>query len=117
MWRKRLSTLLKTMVNNILGKMEDPRMMLEKIYLEKEEELIEVRKAVAKAIAFETRIENQLNEIKEQSDSTENQEDKTVIDLETQLKAQKLITKDLIEKQSKLEKDIGNFDDRNNFFR
>ena len=113
---QRIATLFKAMVNNILGKMEDPQMLLEQTYQDLQQNLIQVRQAVAQAIATEKQIEQQLQKNKDQAATWQNraamavqqsnddlarqalqrkqQYAQAATDFETQLKAQKEVTRD-----------------------
>lgn len=115
----------KAMVNSLLGKVEDPQMMLEQAYQDLQSNLIQVRQAVAQAIATEKQLEQQLKKNVEQVDvwqtragmavqqgnddlarqalQRKQQYASAVKDLETQLHAQKEITAGLRRRLAELE--------------
>jgi phage shock protein A len=68
----RLANLFKAMVNALMGKMEDPAMMLEQTYQDLQSNLIQVRQAVAQAIATEKQLEQQLQKNKDQAATWQN---------------------------------------------
>lgn len=118
-------TVIKAMVNSLLGKVEDPQMMLEQAYQDLQSNLIQVRQAVAQAIATEKQLEQQLKKNVEQVDvwqtragmavqqgnddlarqalQRKQQYASAVKDLETQLQAQKEITAGLRRRLAELE--------------
>lgn len=125
---QRIATLFKAMVNNILGKMEDPQMLLEQTYQDLQQNLIQVRQAVAQAIATEKQIEQQLQKNKDQAATWQNraamavqqgnddlarqalqrkqQYSQAAADFETQLKAQKEVTASLRQRLTELENEV-----------
>ncbi len=125
---QRIATLFKAMVNNILGKMEDPQMLLEQTYQDLQQNLIQVRQAVAQAIATEKQIEQQLQKNKDQAATWQNraamavqqknddlarqalqrkqQYSQAAADFETQLKAQKETTAGLRQRLTELENEV-----------
>lgn len=125
---QRIATLFKAMVNNILGKMEDPQMLLEQTYQDLQQNLIQVRQAVAQAIATEKQIEQQLQKNKDQAATWQNRASMAVqqnnddlarqalqrkqqyaqaaSDFETQLKAQKQTTAGLRQRLTELENEV-----------
>ena len=118
-------TVFKAMINSLLGKVEDPQMMLEQAYQDLQSNLIQVRQAVAQAIATEKQLEQQLKKNVEQVDvwqtsagmavqqgnddlarqalQRKQQYASAVKDLETQLQAQKEITAGLRRRLAELE--------------
>jgi Phage shock protein A (IM30), suppresses sigma54-dependent transcription len=68
----RLANLVKAMFNALLGRMEDPQIMLEQTYQDLQSNLIQVRQAVAQAIATEKQLEQQLQKNKEQAETWHN---------------------------------------------
>src|SRR3990167_8680548 len=110
----RLAQIIKAAFNAILGKVEDPQMMLEQTYNDLQNNVIQVRQAVAQAIATEKQLEQQLQRNKDQAATWQNraamavqqnnddlarqalqrrqQYAQAAADLETQLKAQKEAT-------------------------
>lgn len=125
---QRLATLVKAMLNTLMGKMEDPEMMLEQTVTELQNNLIQVRQAVAQAIATEKQLETQLNKNKEQASTWHNRATMAVqqgnddlarqalqrkqqfaqaaADLETQLKAQKEATAGLRARLQEMEGEV-----------
>ena len=125
---QRIVTLFKAMVNNVLGKMEDPQMMLEQNYQDLQQNLIQVRQAVAQAIATEKHIEQQLQKNKDQAATWQNraamavqqknddlarqalqrkqQYAQAAADFETQLKSQRQITQGLRQRLTELENEV-----------
>lgn len=69
---ERIAMVFKAMVNALLGKVEDPQMMLEQTYQELQSNLIQVRQAVAQAIATEKQLEQQLQKNKDQAATWQN---------------------------------------------
>jgi phage shock protein A len=69
---ERLANLFKAMVNALMGRMEDPAMMLEQTYQDLQSNLIQVRQAVAQAIATEKQLEQQLQKNKDQAATWQN---------------------------------------------
>lgn len=51
---QRFASLVKALLNSIMGKMEDPEMMLEQTYQELQSNLIQVRQAVAQQLPPKT---------------------------------------------------------------
>ncbi len=122
---QRMFVVFKAMVNSLLGKVEDPQMMLEQAYQDLQSNLIQVRQAVASAIATEKQLEQQLKKNVEQVDvwqtragmavqqgnddlarqalQRKQQYAAAVKDLETQLHAQKEITTGLRRRLAELE--------------
>lgn len=125
---QRIATLFKAMVNNVLGKMEDPQLMLEQTYQDLQQNLIQVRQAVAQAIATEKHIEQQLQKNKDQAATWQNraamavqqgnddlarqalqrkqQYSTAAADFETQLKAQRQTTQGLRQRLTELENEV-----------
>jgi len=68
----RLMSLIKAMFNALLGKIEDPEMMLEQMHQELNANLIQVRQAVAQAIATEKQLEQQLQKNRDQAVTWQN---------------------------------------------
>lgn len=124
----RLLTLVKAFFNSIMGKMEDPAMMLEQTYEDLQSNLIQVRQAVAQAIATEKQLEQQLKKNQEQAATWQNratlavqqknddlarqalqrkqQHTQAIADLETQLKQQRELTTNLRNKLQDLENEV-----------
>src|SRR5271156_3950792 len=69
---ERLANLFKAFVNSIMGRVEDPQMMLEQTYQDLQSNLIQVRQAVAQAIATEKQLEQQLQKNKDQAETWKN---------------------------------------------
>src|ERR1700736_5986838 len=108
---ERIAQLFRAMINAVLGRMEDPQIMLEQTYQDLQNNLIQVRQAVAQAIATEKQLEQQLQKNKDQAETWQNRAAMAVqqgnddlakqalqrrqqyvqaaTDLETQLKSQK----------------------------
>src|SRR5690606_23106395 len=57
----RLGTLIKSNINDLITKAEDPEKMLSQVLLEMQQQLVEAKKAVAMAIADEKRLQKQYN--------------------------------------------------------
>ena len=57
----RLGTLIKSNLNDLITKAEDPEKMLEQVLLEMQQQLVEAKKAVAMAIADEKKLQKQLS--------------------------------------------------------
>src|SRR6188768_1019686 len=55
----RLGTLIKSNINDLITKAEDPEKMLSQVLLEMQQQLVEAKKAVAIAIADEKRLKKQ----------------------------------------------------------
>src|ERR1700733_8299145 len=124
----RLANLFKAMVNAVMGRMEDPAMMLEQTYQDLQSNLIQVRQAVAQAIATEKQLEQQLQKNKDQAETWQNRAAMAVqqnnddlakqalqrrqqyvqaaADLETQLKTQKEATATLRQRLTDLEAEV-----------
>src|ERR1700722_13958109 len=68
----RLASLVKAFFNSLMGKMEDPEMMLEQTYQDLQNNLIQVRQAVAQAIATEKQLEQQLQKNRDQATTWQN---------------------------------------------
>ncbi len=124
----RLANLFKAMVNALMGKMEDPAMMLEQTYQDLQSNLIQVRQAVAQAIATEKQLEQQLQKNKDQAATWQNRAAMAVqqnnddlakqalqrrqqyvsaaTDLETQLKQQRESTTILRQRLTDLESEV-----------
>ena len=124
----RLANLFKAMVNAMMGRMEDPAMMLEQTYQDLQSNLIQVRQAVAQAIATEKQLEQQLQKNKDQAATWQNRAAMAVqqnndelakqalqrrqqyvqaaTDLEVQLKQQKESTTTLRQRLTDLESEV-----------
>lgn len=125
---QRLASLFKAFMNSLMGKMEDPEMMLEQTYQDLQANLIQVRQAVAQAIATEKQLEQQLQKNKDQAATWHNratmavqqsndelarqalqrkqQYTQAVADLEGQLKAQREATISLRARLTELEGEV-----------
>lgn len=125
---ERLGNLFRAMFNAILGKMEDPQIMLEQTYQDLQSNLIQVRQAVALAIATEKQLEQQLQKNKDQAETWQNRAAMAVqqgnddlakqalqrrqqyvqaaTDLETQLKSQRESTVTLRQRLTDLEAEV-----------
>lgn len=125
---ERLGNLFRAMFNAILGKMEDPQIMLEQTYQDLQSNLIQVRQAVAQAIATEKQLEQQLQKNKDQAETWQNRAAMAVqqgnddlakqalqrkkqyvdaaTDLETQLKSQRESTVTLRQRLTDLESEV-----------
>lgn len=125
---QRIATVFKAMINALLGKVEDPQMMLEQTYQDLQSNLIQVRQAVAQAIATEKQLEQQLQKNKDQAATWQNraamavqqsnddlarqalqrkqQYAQAAQDLEVQLKAQKEVTSGLRQRLTELENEV-----------
>src|SRR6476659_1337497 len=57
----RLGTLIKSNINDLITKAEDPEKMLSQVLLEMQQQLVEAKKAVAVAIADEKKLQKQYN--------------------------------------------------------
>ena len=57
----RLGTLIKSNINDLISRAEDPEKMLNQVLLEMQQQLVEAKKAVAVAIADEKRLQKQYN--------------------------------------------------------
>jgi phage shock protein A len=124
----RLAQLFRAMFNAVLGRMEDPAIMLEQTYQDLQNNLIQVRQAVAQAIATEKQLEQQLQKNKDQAETWQNRAAMAVqqnnddlakqalqrrqqyvqaaADLETQLKTQKEATATLRQRLTDLEAEV-----------
>jgi phage shock protein A len=124
----RLVTLFKAFFNGLMGKLEDPQMMLEQTYADLQSNLTQVRQAVAQAIATEKQLEQQLQKSKDQATTWQNratmavqqgnddlarqalqrkqQYASAVTDLEAQLKTQKEATSTLRQRLTDLENEV-----------
>ncbi len=125
---ERLGNLFRAMFNAILGRMEDPQIMLEQTYQDLQSNLIQVRQAVAQAIATEKQLEQQLQKNKDQAETWQNRAAMAVqqgnddlakqalqrkkqyvdaaTDLETQLKSQRDSTLNLRQRLTDLEAEV-----------
>ncbi|MDR3612487.1 MAG: PspA/IM30 family protein [Candidatus Obscuribacterales bacterium] len=125
---ERLANLFKAMFNSLMGKMEDPTVMLEQTYSDLQSNLVQVRQAVAQAIATEKQLELQLQKNNEQAATWQNRAAMAVqqgnddlakqalqrrqqyvsaaSDLETQLKAQRESVASLRQKLLDLEQEV-----------
>ncbi len=125
---ERIAMVFKAMVNALLGKVEDPQMMLEQTYQELQSNLIQVRQAVAQAIATEKQLEQQLQKNKDQAATWQNraamavqqgnddlarqalqrkqQYAQAATELEAQLKNQKEATANLRQRLTELENEV-----------
>jgi phage shock protein A len=125
---QRFASLVKAFLNSLMGKMEDPEMMLEQTYQELQQNLIQVRQAVAQAIATEKQLEQQLQKNKDQAATWHNRASMAVqqgnddlarqalqrktqyaqaaSDLETQLRSQKEATNTLRQRLTELEGEV-----------
>lgn len=125
---ERLAQLFRAMFNSVLGRMEDPQIMLEQTYQDLQNNLIQVRQAVAQAIATEKQLEQQLQKNKDQAETWQNRAAMAVqqgnddlakqalqrrqqyvaaaTDLEQQLKAQKESTNTLRQRLTDLEAEV-----------
>lgn len=124
----RVVNLFKAMFNALLGRIEDPQMMLEQTYQDLQSNLIQVRQAVAQAIATEKQLEQQLQRNKDQAATWQNRAAMAVqqgndelarqalqrkqqyanaaTDLEEQLKTQKQATVTLRQRLTDLEAEV-----------
>jgi len=124
----RLINFFKAVFNGLLGRLEDPQLMLEQTYQDLQSNLIQVRQAVAQAIATEKQLEQQLQKNKEQAETWHNRAAMAVQqgnddlakqalqrkqqyaqaagDLETQLKAQRESTATLRQRLTDLEAEV-----------
>jgi len=76
---KRMADIIKANINDLINKAEDPAKMLDQILLEMQENLREVKIQVARAIADEKRLRQQLDQNKAQA---QNWESKAVLALQ-----------------------------------
>jgi phage shock protein A len=124
----RFVSLMKAMFGRMLGHFEDPEMMLEQTYQELQSNLIQVRQAVAQAIATEKQLEGQLQKNRDQAATWQNraamavqqgnddlarqalqrktQYAQAAADLEVQLKSQKEATATLRQRLTDLEGEV-----------
>jgi phage shock protein A len=124
----RLAQIIRAAFNQLLGKVEDPAMMLEQTYNDLNNNVIQVRQAVATAIAAEKQLELQLQKNKDQAATWQNRAAMAVqqnndelarqalqrkqqyataaSDLEGQLKAQKESTNSLRQRLTELESEL-----------
>jgi phage shock protein A len=124
----RFMSLMKAFAGRLMGRFEDPEMMLEQTYQEAQSNLIQVRQAVAQAIATEKQLEQQLQKNKDQAATWQNraamavqqsnddlarqalqrkqQYAQAAADLEGQLKAQKEATSTLRGRLTELEGEV-----------
>jgi len=124
----RFFNLIKAMFNGMMGKMEDPQLMLEQTYNDLQSNLIQVRQAVAQAIATEKQLEQQLQKNRDQTETWHNraamavqqgnddlakqalqrkqQYSQAATELETQLKSQKESTTKLRQSLTDLEAEV-----------
>lgn len=65
----RLSTVLKSNINHLISKSEDPKKMLEQIIIDLNEKLVQAKQEVASALADEKRLKKQMEEAKRNGDS------------------------------------------------
>jgi phage shock protein A len=125
---ERFITLLKAIFNSLLGRAEDAQLMLEQTYADLQANVIQVRQAVAQAIATEKQLEQSLQKNRDQADTWYNraamaaqqgnddlakqalqrrqQYTQAATDLEAQLKQQKIATKGLMERFTELEAEV-----------
>lgn len=68
---ERMTTLLKSNINDLIDKAEDPEKMLKQLMIDMERDLIEVRKEVALAIQTEKRLHQQLSQNLKQAEGWE----------------------------------------------
>jgi phage shock protein A len=124
----RFMSLMKAFAGRLMGRFEDPEMMLEQTYQEAQSNLIQVRQAVAQAIATEKQLEQQLQKNKDQAATWQNraamavqqsnddlarqalqrkqQYSQAASDLEGQLKSQKDATQTLRGRLTELEGEV-----------
>jgi len=124
----RLINFFKAVFNGLLGRLEDPQLMLEQTYQDLQSNLIQVRQAVAQAIATEKQLEQQLQKNKDQAETWHNraamavqqgnddlakqalqrkqQYAQAAADLETQLKQQRESTATLRQRLTDLEAEV-----------
>ena len=125
----RFMSLIKAAFGSLIGRFEDPEMMLEQTYQELQSNLIQVRQAVAQAIATEKQLETQLQKNRDQAATWQNraamavqqnnddlarqalqrkqQYAQAAADLEVQLKSQKESTATLRQRLTELEGEVG----------
>ena len=68
----RFRRVVKSNINDLISKAENPEKMLNQLIVDMNEQLIESKKSVASAIADEKRLERQLNQEQTQSEDWEN---------------------------------------------
>ena len=124
----RIGNVFKSIINALLGRMEDPQLMLEQTYADLQSNLVQVRQAVAQAIASEKQLEQNLQRNRDQAETWHNraamavqqgndelakqalqrkqQYATAVTDLETQLKSQREVTSGLRQKLTDLEAEV-----------
>lgn len=68
---ERLTTVIKSNINDMIDKAEDPEKMLKQLMIDMEKDLIEVRKEVALAIQTEKRLHQQYSQNAKQADGWE----------------------------------------------
>lgn len=124
----RFMSLVRAMFGRVMGQLEDPEMMLEQKYQELQSNLIQVRQAVAQAIATEKQLEQSLQKNRDQAATWENrarmavqqnnddlarqalsrktQYSQAAADLETQLNQQREHTQQLRERLTSLEGEV-----------
>lgn len=127
----RFVSLMKAMFGRVMGQFEDPEMMLEQSYQEAQQNLIQVRQAVAQAIATEKQLEQQLQKNRDQAATWQNRAQMAVqqnnddlarqalqrkqqytqaaSDLEAQLHSQKTATATLRQRLTELEGEVQKF--------
>lgn len=125
---ERLAQIIRAAFNAILGKVEDPQMMLEQSYNDLQNNVIQVRQAVAQAIATEKQLEQQLQKNKDSAATWQNraamavqqnndelarqalqrkqQYAQAATELEQQLKVQKEATSSLRQRLTELESEL-----------
>ncbi len=124
----RLFTFIKALFNGLMGRIEDPSLMLEQTYQDLQSNLTQVRQAVAQAIATEKQLEQQWQKNREQAETWHNRAAMAVqqgndelarqalqrkqqyvqatAELETQLKSQKEATTTLRQRLTDLESEV-----------
>jgi phage shock protein A len=124
----RFMSLVRAMFGKVMGGLEDPEMMLEQKYQELQSNLIQVRQAVAQAIATEKQLEQSLQKNRDQAATWENrarmavqqnnddlarqalqrktQYSQAAADLEAQLNQQREHTSQLRERLTSLEGEV-----------
>jgi len=125
---ERLFKVIQAAFNNLLGKVEDPAIMLEQTYQDLQNQVIQFRQAVAQAIATEKQLEQTLSKNKDQAATWQNraamavqqnndelarqalqrkqQYSQAAADLEVQLKQQKEATSKLRQRLTELENEL-----------
>ena len=124
----RFVSIVKAFFGKLLGQFEDPEMMLEQTYQDQQSNLIQVRQAVAQAIATEKQLEAQLQKNRDQAATWQNRAQMAVqqgnddlarqalqrkqqyaqatVDLATQLKQQQEATTNLRQRLNELESEV-----------